>query len=569
MITARHLLVLAAAAQAAVGQSSSIPAATATATSSEAPLEIPSEVPETVEEAMRIMRAGPNPRFPFAADTSKACDFWHDDLGELACEEVADYYFLLPEEWNHWNPSVKADCSGWVPGNSYCIAAFADMPGSEPQPQPQPTTTSTTTTAAQTTTRPAPPATTTTQGNGIQTPSPIQEGMVSNCNKFILTTNTDDCYTLSVAHGITIEQAIAWNPAFGPTCGNLWGGHYACIGVISTTPPAPTTTTRATTTTAPGNGIPTPSPIQEGMVSNCNKFIFTKNTDDCYTLSVAHGITVEQVIAYNPAFGPTCGNLWGGHYACIGVVGMTIPPPATTTTTRPPSNGIETPSPVQQEIVSNCNKFDWVNDRETCEVVARRNGITTQQFQTWNPSVGSNCAGLWGKAYACVSIIGFVPTPTQPGNGIATPTPIQREIVSNCNKFDWVNNLENCDIVARRNGITVQQFQTWNPSVGANCGGLWGQAYACVSIIGFTPTPTQPGNGVQTPQPTQQRMVTNCNKFDWVNDRETCDIVARRNGITVQQLQTWNPSVGSNCGGLWGSAWACVGLIRSLRRWQA
>jgi hypothetical protein len=104
MITARHLLVLAAAAQAAVGQSSSIPAATATATatSSEAPLEISSEAPETAEEAMRIMRAGPNPRFPFAADTSKACDFWHDDLGELACEEVADYYFLLPEEWNHW-----------------------------------------------------------------------------------------------------------------------------------------------------------------------------------------------------------------------------------------------------------------------------------------------------------------------------------------------------------------------------------------------------------------------------------------------------------------------------------
>lgn len=95
MITTRHLLALATVAQAAVAQSA-VPSAT------EAPLEIPSEAPETVDEAMRIMRAGANPRFPYADDTSEACTYWHDDLGQLSCEEIADYYFLLPEEWNHW-----------------------------------------------------------------------------------------------------------------------------------------------------------------------------------------------------------------------------------------------------------------------------------------------------------------------------------------------------------------------------------------------------------------------------------------------------------------------------------
>ena len=96
MVAARCLLVLATVAQAAVGQSA-----------------VPSSAPETAEEAMRLMRAGPNPRFPFAADTSKACDYWHDDVGELACTEIADYYFLMPEEWNHW---VCAACPvGHVP----------------------------------------------------------------------------------------------------------------------------------------------------------------------------------------------------------------------------------------------------------------------------------------------------------------------------------------------------------------------------------------------------------------------------------------------------------------------
>jgi hypothetical protein len=86
----------------------------------------------------------------------------------------------------------------------------------------------------------------------------------------------------------------------------------------------------------------------------------------------------------------------------------------TTTSTRPTStttrgNGIATPSPTQPNIINNCNRFYLVQPDETCQQIAARNGITLQRFNTWNPSVGSSCSGLWANTYAYVSIIGYVP----------------------------------------------------------------------------------------------------------------------------------------------------------------
>ncbi|KFA69576.1 hypothetical protein S40285_09108, partial [Stachybotrys chlorohalonatus IBT 40285] len=78
-------------------------------------------------------------------------------------------------------------------------------------------------------------------------------------------------------------------------------------------------------------------------------------------------------------------------------------------------------------------------------------------------------------------------TTSNPGNGIATPTPTQPTIVGNCNKFYFVKSGENCATVAKKNGITVDLFKTWNPSAGSSCTNLWADAYACVSIIGYTP----------------------------------------------------------------------------------
>ncbi|KAH6997347.1 hypothetical protein EDB80DRAFT_883491 [Ilyonectria destructans] len=94
--------------------------------------------------------------------------------------------------------------------------------------------------------------------------------------------------------------------------------------------------------------------------------------------------------------------------------------PATTTKG---GKGIETPEPTLPDMVSNCNKFYYIQSGESCDTIAKKYGITQTQFVIWNPKVGSACTGLWASTYACVAIIGSSTTP----NGISTPTPMQME----------------------------------------------------------------------------------------------------------------------------------------------
>lgn len=123
---------------------------------------------------------------------------------------------------------------------------------------------------------------------------------------------------------------------------------------------------------------------------------------------------------------------------------------------------------------------------------------------------------------------------------------------------------DTCDKISSAHGITSAQLLAWNPSVGSSCGGLWANAYACVSIIGVDPpktTTTKAGNGVTTPAPIQTGMVSNCHKFHFVETGQTCAIVAAKYSISVADFTKWNPAAKSDCSGLWGNTYACVGII--------
>ncbi|KAJ2978409.1 hypothetical protein NQ176_g3831 [Zarea fungicola] len=148
-------------------------------------------------------------------------------------------------------------------------------------------------------------------------------------------------------------------------------------------------------------------------------------------------------------------------------------------------SGIETPLPIQPDMVSDCNKFYLVKKGDTCVTIAVEHGITEKDFATWNPKVGGNCAGLWAETYACVSVIGYKPTPTDPGNGISTPLPVQPGLLPNCIKFHLVLSGESCAEMAARYGISVTDVVAWNPNAGRNCEALWANTYACVGMPAF------------------------------------------------------------------------------------
>jgi LysM repeat protein len=123
-------------------------------------------------------------------------------------------------------------------------------------------------------------------------PSPLQPGIVANCDEFYLVKSGDFCFGIAASEGITLDQFLEWNPSAGATCTNLLADHYACVSVEGHAP----------TPTQPPNGIETPMPIQEGMVNNCNKFHFVESGDTCPAIQEEYGVTLEDLVKWSKCY---------------------------------------------------------------------------------------------------------------------------------------------------------------------------------------------------------------------------------------------------------------------------
>lgn len=55
-------------------------------------------------------------------------------------------------------------------------------------------------------------------------------------------------------------------------------------------------------------------------------------------------------------------------------------------------------------------------------------------------------------------------------------------MTSSYKKFGFVKNVEICDTITRRNGISLADFVKWNTGVGSDCRSMWGEAYVCVGV---------------------------------------------------------------------------------------
>lgn len=150
---------------------------------------------------------------------------------------------------------------------------------------------------------------------GISTPTPIQTGMVSSCNKFHLVVSGDTCAAVAATAGISLANFEAWNPAVGATCEFLDVGDYVCIGIIGVTP-----TSTTSTSTTKGNGIATPTPFEQSMVTDCNKFHFVVSGDTCAAIAAESDITLAELISWNPEVGSSCSFLDLSEYICIGIL---------------------------------------------------------------------------------------------------------------------------------------------------------------------------------------------------------------------------------------------------------
>lgn len=213
----------------------------------------------------------------------KNCNKFHLIKETTTCKALLEYNKISMADFYKWNPAVKSDCSGLIKGTEACVGVIGGSP----------------------------PPTTTQPSNGIKTPIAIQPGMVSNCNKFHLVKETTTCQGILDYNKISLADFFKWNPAVKKDCSGLIRGTEACVGVIGGSTP---------TTTKPGNGITTPTPIQPGMVGNCNKFHPVKETTTCQGILDYQKITLANFFKWNPAVKKDCSGLLRGTNACVGVM---------------------------------------------------------------------------------------------------------------------------------------------------------------------------------------------------------------------------------------------------------
>ncbi|RSL48378.1 hypothetical protein CEP53_009568 [Fusarium sp. AF-6] len=327
-----------------------------------------------------IMDVDPN----MPHDPNPDCEFWWDNDGSVACEDIAPSFKIKFEDFLSWNPSITKDCGNFITGRSYCIEG-PEVVVPTTSSSPPPTTT-------------GPPV--------IETPSPTQPGMVENCNKFYKVEKNEICSIIAPKLGLSESDIIKWNPGVGSDCTGIWANVYICVGVIGEEPSTPTTTT---STTSIGNGVTTPTPTQPGMVEDCNKFYKVQKDELCNTIASKLGISESDIKKWNPGVGSDCTGIWANVYICVGVIGEEPSTPTTTTSTTSIGNGVTTPTPTQPGMISNCEKFHRVEKDQTCAWIAAKYGIAPSRLEEWHTSITNGCEGLWANAYVCVLPQGYKP----------------------------------------------------------------------------------------------------------------------------------------------------------------
>ncbi|KAK4496423.1 hypothetical protein PRZ48_012403 [Zasmidium cellare] len=198
-------------------------------------------------------------------------------------------------------------------------------------------------------------------------------------------------------------------------CTNLLSGYYVCVGVPGAKTTPRTTSTALKTSTKPTSTAP--EPTQSGLAANCDKYYLVASGDSCDQIETKYGISASQFSKWNPSITPTTTS------------------PKTTTTNS--GNGINTPTPTQSGMATDCNRFDLVQTGDTCDAIATKFDIPIAKFYAWNPAVGSSCQTLLIGYYVCVDRLEYKPTTTTSsnGDGIATPTPYEPGMVTNCDKL--------------------------------------------------------------------------------------------------------------------------------------
>jgi LysM repeat protein len=197
-------------------------------------------------------------------------------------------------------------------------------------------------------------------------------------------------------------------------------------------------------------------------------------------------------------------------------------------------------------IAENCDRFYKIKSGDTCDAIAQSNSITVAQLRSWNTEINTSCSNLWLDYYICTHVPGAV----QPSTTSTAPTPSNSPtmpgIAENCDRFYKIKSGDTCDAIASSNGITVAQLRSWNTEINAGCSNLWLDYYICTHVPGAAQPSTTSSAPTPSNSPTLPGAVSNCNKWYKIVSGDTCEKIAAKNTITVDQFRSWNTQINTS-----------------------
>jgi len=228
----------------------------------------------------------------------------------------------------------------------------------------------------------------------VSPPGPTPFGTTANCGEYYQVQVADTCERISLSASVSVALFELINPSIDANCFNLVPALWYCIHpIVGWNITVPTNAT-ATPTTEPPPG-PTPS----GATDDCFEWAVIGANETCVFLQETLGITMAELMAWNPSLDANCDNLILGDAYCVSGPSLTsssvaassttTSSPATTTAT---STRTTTSAATTTSSTSTCQETYTVKSGDTCFAIWTEFGLTEAQFLALNPTLNSNCA---------------------------------------------------------------------------------------------------------------------------------------------------------------------------------
>ncbi|PVH83798.1 carbohydrate-binding module family 50 protein [Cadophora sp. DSE1049] len=275
---------------------------------------IPPDVSNTTTSASDQQRGGGNGETPSPVQSGipATCTEYAMAQSGDGCSSFSTLYDITLQALVSWNAVLGvagANCTTlfWA-GDYYCIGVS------------NPSSTSTTISSTPTIAR---------SPTGAATPSPVQSGIDPQCTTYAEALSGTYYTKFATDNNITPAQLYVWNPILGVdgvSCNaQLQANTYYCVGApfSSTTTAIHASTSSKTTAIATKTSVTAPGPTRTGITAKCNAFAEAVSGDGCWSFANEHGITTDELYAWNFILGSEGENcatqLWAGNYYCVGV----------------------------------------------------------------------------------------------------------------------------------------------------------------------------------------------------------------------------------------------------------